>query len=240
MTPHRHATARRAPHRLARHRRHDAAPGRGSSSPTTPRSGSSPTRSSPMIPTTPMRSNGAPCESKDSVLVPWPFDPLPSWSRRRISVRVAGPGWSVLGDQRAASRPRSGARTIGRTGRQRRSRPAFRNRPLNVRSGFAGQLLIILGAVIRARLYVSALGVYTVTCNGAALGDEVLAPGWTSYRHRLRYATLDVTDAIGDGDNVLGITVAEGWYRGRLGFHGGRRAPLRRRHRSGRPTRTVL
>ena len=27
----------------------------------------------------------------------------------------------------------------------------------------------------------------------------------------------------GDGDNVLGITVAEGWYRGRLGFHGGRR-----------------
>ena len=30
-------------------------------------------------------------QSKDSVLVPWPFDPLPSRSRRRISVRVAGP-----------------------------------------------------------------------------------------------------------------------------------------------------
>ena len=95
-------------------------------------------------------------------------------------------------------------------------------------------------AVIRARLYVSALGVYTVACNGARLGDEVLAPGWTSYRHRLRYSTLDVTEAIGDGDNVLGITVAEGWYRGRLGFHGGTARHLRHRHRSGRPARTAL
>ena len=75
----------------------------------------------------------------------------------------------------------------------------------------------------RARLYASALGVYTVACNGLPLGDEVLAPGWTSYRHRLRYQTLDITEALQIGDNVLGMTVAEGWYRGRLGFRGGRR-----------------
>ncbi len=64
---------------------------------------------------------------------------------------------------------------------------------------------------------------YTVACNGAPLGDDVLAPGWTSYNHRLRYQTLDVTAALRTGDNVLGMTVAEGWYRGRLGFRGGRR-----------------
>ena len=33
---------------------------------------------------------------------------------------------------------------------------------------------------------------------------------------------LDVTEALRHGDNVLGVTVAEGWYRGRLGFRGGR------------------
>ncbi len=55
------------------------------------------------------------------------------------------------------------------------------------------------------------------------VGDHVLAPGWTSYHHRLRYHTFDVTDHLGEGDNAIGITVAEGWYRGRIGFDGGRR-----------------
>ena len=77
--------------------------------------------------------------------------------------------------------------------------------------------------LVRARLYASALGIYTVECNGSPIGDDVLAPGWTSYGHRLRYQTFDVTDAVHDGDNTLGVTVAEGWYRGRLGFRGGRR-----------------
>ena len=34
---------------------------------------------------------------------------------------------------------------------------------------------------------------------------------------------FDVTDAVQEGDNALGMTVAEGWHRGRLGFRGGRR-----------------
>ena len=75
----------------------------------------------------------------------------------------------------------------------------------------------------RARLYASALGIYTAECNGAPVGDHVLAPGWTSYRHRLRFQTFDVTADLREGDNTLGMTVAEGWYRGRLGFRGGRR-----------------
>ena len=36
------------------------------------------------------------------------------------------------------------------------------------------------------------------------------------------------------------MTVAEGWYRGRLGFRGGQPRRLRRRHRADRPARAVL
>ncbi len=48
--------------------------------------------------------------------------------------------------------------------------------------------------VTRARLYVTALGVYELELNGRRVGDHVLAPGWTSYHHQLRYDTFDVTD----------------------------------------------
>ncbi len=91
-------------------------------------------------------------------------------------------------------------------------------RPVRFRRAFA-----VRPGLVRARLYASALGIYTVECNGSPIGDDVLAPGWTSYGHRLRYQTFDVTNAVGEGDNALGVTVAEGWYRGRLGFRGGRR-----------------
>ena len=75
-----------------------------------------------------------------------------------------------------------------------------------------------------ARLYVTAHGSYEMELNGARVGDHVLAPGWTSYHHRLRYQTLDVTDLLRAGPNAIGGWLADGWYRGRLGFLGGRRA----------------
>ena len=48
-------------------------------------------------------------------------------------------------------------------------------------------------------------------------------PGWSSYRHRLRYHTYDVTDLLRAGDNAIGVTVADGWFRGHVGFDGGLR-----------------
>jgi alpha-L-rhamnosidase len=51
-----------------------------------------------------------------------------------------------------------------------------------------------------------------------------MAPGWTSYRHRLAYQVFDVNPLITTkGNNVLSVEVAEGWYAGRLGFCGGKR-----------------
>src|SRR5207237_10146402 len=75
----------------------------------------------------------------------------------------------------------------------------------------------------RARLYVTALGVYEAYLNGVPVGDHVLAPGWTSYNHRLRYQTFDVTSLLREGRNAIGAMLGDGWYRGRLGFNGGRR-----------------
>ncbi|WP_433872897.1 family 78 glycoside hydrolase catalytic domain [Saccharopolyspora sp. CA-218241] len=75
----------------------------------------------------------------------------------------------------------------------------------------------------RARLHATAHGLYEAWINGAAVGDQVLAPGWTSYHRRLRYQTYDVTGLLREGENAIGAWLAEGWYRGRLGFHGGTR-----------------
>jgi alpha-L-rhamnosidase len=70
------------------------------------------------------------------------------------------------------------------------------------------------GEVAHARLYVTALGVYEVEINGSRVGDHVLAPGWSSYHHRLRYQTYDVTDLVRAGPNAIGAVLADGWARG--------------------------
>nr|WP_198144515.1 alpha-L-rhamnosidase [Parafrankia sp. EUN1f] len=75
-----------------------------------------------------------------------------------------------------------------------------------------------------ARLYLTAHGVLDAEINGTPVAEDVLAPGWTSYNHRLRYATHDVTDLLQPGPNVLGIRLADGWYVGLVGFDGGTRA----------------
>ncbi|MFJ6158754.1 glycoside hydrolase family 78 protein [Pseudarthrobacter sp. NPDC092184] len=74
--------------------------------------------------------------------------------------------------------------------------------------------------VRRATLHVTALGIVEAYLNGQRVGDEILAPGWTTYRHRLNYSTHDVTELINNGANTLGAMVGEGWARGRLGWEG--------------------
>jgi len=81
----------------------------------------------------------------------------------------------------------------------------------------------VRGGVERARLYVTALGVYEAEINGVRVGDHVLAPGWTSYHHRLRYQTFDVAPLLREGVNAIGAILGDGWFRGRVGFGGGRR-----------------
>ncbi len=72
----------------------------------------------------------------------------------------------------------------------------------------------------RATLRASARGIYTVELNGTAVGDEVLAPGYDTYEHRISVQTYDVTDAVRTGENVIGVTLADGWWAGRIGLTG--------------------
>ncbi len=69
-----------------------------------------------------------------------------------------------------------------------------------------------------ARLCATAAGVYEAELNGEKVGDAFMAPGWTSYRHRLQYQTYDVTALLREGENELSVTLGNGWFKGYLGF----------------------
>ncbi|HEY7394919.1 MAG TPA: glycoside hydrolase family 78 protein, partial [Gemmatimonadaceae bacterium] len=77
---------------------------------------------------------------------------------------------------------------------------------------------ILNAPIASARLYVTAHGLYEIQINGKRVGDQVLAPGWTSYDSRLQYQTYDVTALLKRGANAVGATLGDGWYRGRLAW----------------------
>jgi len=78
------------------------------------------------------------------------------------------------------------------------------------------------GPIRAARLYITSLGLYAAQLNGRDVGDQLLTPGWTDYDKRIEYQTYDVTALLRPGDNALGVTLADGWYRGFLGGGGAR------------------
>jgi alpha-L-rhamnosidase len=74
----------------------------------------------------------------------------------------------------------------------------------------------VTGRVARARLYVTALGVYEFEINGRCVGRDVFAPGRTEYRKRVPYHVHDVTDLLRAGPNGCGAILGDGWYCGHL------------------------
>lgn len=73
------------------------------------------------------------------------------------------------------------------------------------------------GDVTAARVYATAHGVYELYVNGVKVGDQLFAPGWTSYHHRLQCQAYDVTDLLRSGENTIGAVLGDGWYRGEVG-----------------------
>ena len=158
-------------------------------------------------------------ESAGSVLVPWPGAPLGSRARREIRVRV----WGTAEPEPSAWSPaltlETGlletadwlARFVAADGEGDGGAPLLRRE------------FTVARPVASARLYVTALGLYELEINGRRVGDYAFAPGWTSYHTRLRYQTFDVTGLLRPGPNAIGGWLADGWYRGRIGFGGGTR-----------------
>ncbi|MEW1708850.1 glycoside hydrolase family 78 protein [Microbacterium sp. NPDC089190] len=156
----------------------------------------------------------------DSVLVTWPFSPLTSRERAEVSVRVHGEDgstseWSTPAPVEAGLL-REGDWIASVVGPDWAEDAEALRRPPRVRRAFD-----LVGPIARARLYASAHGLYEVEINGVRVGDDALSPGWTVYGERLRYYTYDVTEHLVSGRNTVGSWLADGWYRGRLGFHGG-------------------
>ena len=68
-----------------------------------------------------------------------------------------------------------------------------------------------------ATIYSSAKGVYHLMINGIRASNDILSPGWTDYTKRIYYQTYDLTDKINQGDNVISVSLGDGWYSGYLG-----------------------
>lgn len=158
----------------------------------------------------------------DHLLVAWPGGPLAS--RERVTVRVRT--WDA-DDRPSAWSPPSAVEAgllqpadwqAQPVGADWPEDPDSDRRPARVRRRFS-----LSRPPVRARLYVSAHGLYEVEINGRRVGDDALSPGWTVYPERLRYRTFDVTSHLTAGDNAIGAWLGDGWYRGRFGFDGGTR-----------------
>lgn len=157
-------------------------------------------------------------------------DPLRPHTRYRWSValRAADGGESRAASSVFTTAPRidSARQTawIGRAfGRTRDASPPqdddlslavrYLDAPLYLR-----RVITLEREVRRARVWVTARGVYELRLNGARVGSDELAPGWTDYRDRILYQSHDITTALRPGENVIGAIVAGGWWSGYVGF----------------------
>ncbi len=73
-----------------------------------------------------------------------------------------------------------------------------------------------------ARVYMTGVGLYELYVNGEKAGDEYLAPFYTDYEKWIQVQTYDVTALLRAGENELRVMLGNGWYKGRIGFDGGR------------------
>lgn len=66
--------------------------------------------------------------------------------------------------------------------------------------------------LVRARLYITARGIYECKVNGQTLTERVLLPGLTQYDKRINYQTYDILPYIEKGVNGLGVILSSGWW----------------------------
>ncbi|KAJ5630397.1 uncharacterized protein N7484_010497 [Penicillium longicatenatum] len=162
--------------------------------------------------------------ASDSVLVPWPSQPLSSRESARVRIRSYGSPsnepteWSVWTTVECGLLDLQDWTARAITSPTKQAEGPLR--PLRLRKTFK----LSAYALRDARLYITSLGVFQAYINGLPVGDHCMAPGWTSYHHRLNYEVFDVASLLRvNEDNVIAVELAEGWYATRLGFLGGQR-----------------
>lgn len=71
-----------------------------------------------------------------------------------------------------------------------------------------------------ARLYVAVHGIYRLEINNQVPDDRFWGQEYTPYPKDTKYQVYDVTAHLREGDNALGVTIADGWWCGRFGMTG--------------------
>ena len=74
--------------------------------------------------------------------------------------------------------------------------------------------------IAKARLYVTARGIYEMYINGKRVGNDYFNPGLTQYNKTHLYQTYDVSDLIKNGKNAIGAMLGEGWWSGNITYSG--------------------
>jgi len=64
----------------------------------------------------------------------------------------------------------------------------------------------------KATAFISGLGHFEMSLNGAKVGDDFLAPGWTKYDKEALYLTYDLTKQLKKGENAIGVMLGNGFY----------------------------
>ncbi|MEA1786017.1 family 78 glycoside hydrolase catalytic domain [Arenibacter sp. GZD96] len=73
----------------------------------------------------------------------------------------------------------------------------------------------------KARLYITARGIYEAYLNGIRVGNDYFNPGLTQYNKTQMYQTYDVTALVTQNSkNALGIWLSEGWWSGNITYRG--------------------
>ncbi|RDW85125.1 hypothetical protein BP6252_02715 [Coleophoma cylindrospora] len=165
-------------------------------------------------------------EGSQSVLAPWPSQPLESREQASVRVRSFQDGseviatewsdWAVV-EAGLLNKEDWTAEIISAAATAHDDGPL---RPVRLRKTFT---IPPKRDIQKSRLYITCLGIYEAYINGVRVGDHVMAPGWTSYHHRLNYQTFDVAPLLREGENVISVEIAEGWYATRLLWKEGRR-----------------
>lgn len=151
-----------------------------------------------------------------STLVPWPESQVLR-SREGAHVRVKVPGqttseWSEWHYVEAGLLSRSDWSC------SRISHPSYTSPETPSPSALFHKIFEFNESVKKARVYVTAQGVYDLRINGRAVSKDFMNPGWTNYHHRTLYQVYDVSEALKSGINHVTIELAEGWFTGRLGW----------------------
>jgi len=182
-------------------------------------------------------------EGNESVAIAWPFAPLRAYERMEIRVTPTGVDGAELAPSDwtpveagplspadwnasfvAAADDASGSSPDPVTVRHGASADDVRaallaDGPDRETSRFRRELTIAR-PVARAVLSYTAHGVVELSLDGEPVSEELLAPGWTSYRDLLHFSTVDVTDRLSEGAHVIGAWVGPGWYAEYFGFDG--------------------